>query len=237
MKRKTIIMLMACVFSLNIYGQSKSGTISVIPKVGTNISNITSNELLLQGDIALKSKSKAGLVFGLDAQYQVSDQIAVSLGVGYSRQGYRYDDCEYKVTSTEDYDVYEGISDNHHNIDYLTVPLMIKGYVARGLSVGVGVQCGFILDNKMKYETSAFNVNRDGSREYTTRSEVTEVEWGKSMLNDFDVSIPLSVAYEYSNVVVTASYNIGLKDVFKQMDGKNKVIMFTAGYKFDLFRL
>lgn len=230
-------MLMACVFSLNIYGQSKSGTISVIPKVGTNISNITSNELLLQGDIALKSKSKAGLVFGLDAQYQVSDQIAVSLGVGYSRQGYRYDDCEYKVTSTEDYDVYEGISDNHHNIDYLTVPLMIKGYVARGLSVGVGVQCGFILDNKMKYETSAFNVNRDGSREYTTRSEVTEVEWGKSMLNDFDVSIPLSVAYEYSNVVVTASYNIGLKDVFKQMDGKNKVIMFTAGYKFDLFRL
>ena len=237
MKRKTIIMLMACVFSLNIYGQSKSGTISIIPKVGTNISNITSNELLLQGDIALKSKSKAGLVFGLDAQYQVSDQIAVSLGVGYSRQGYRYDDCEYKVTSTEDYDVYEGISDNHHNIDYLTVPLMIKGYVARGLSVGVGVQCGFILDNKMKYETSAFNVNRDGSREYTTRSEVTEVEWGKSMLNDFDVSIPLSVAYEYSNVVVTASYNIGLKDVFKQMDGKNKVIMFTAGYKFDLFRL
>lgn len=237
MKRKTIIMLMACVFSLNIYGQSKSGTISVIPKVGTNISNITSNELLLQGDIALKSKSKSGLVFGLDAQYQVSDQIAVSLGVGYSRQGYRYDDCEYKVTSTEDYDVYEGISDNHHNIDYLTVPLMIKGYVARGLSVGVGVQCGFILDNKMKYETSAFNVNRDGSREYTTRSEVTEVEWGKSMLNDFDVSIPLSVAYEYSNVVVTASYNIGLKDVFKQMDGKNKVIMFTAGYKFDLFRL
>ena len=230
-------MLMACVFSLNIYGQSKIGTISVIPKVGTNISNITSNELLLQGDIALKSKSKAGLVFGLDAQYQVSDQIAVSLGVGYSRQGYRYDDCEYKVTSTEDYDVYEGISDNHHNIDYLTVPLMIKGYVARGLSVGVGVQCGFILDNKMKYETSAFNVNRDGSREYTTRSEVTEVEWGKSMLNDFDVSIPLSVAYEYSNVVVTASYNIGLKDVFKQMDGKNKVIMFTAGYKFDLFRL
>ena len=68
MKRKTIIMLMACVFSLNIYGQSKSGTISIIPKVGTNISNVTSNELLLQGDIALKSKSKAGLVFGLDAQ-------------------------------------------------------------------------------------------------------------------------------------------------------------------------
>ena len=237
MKRKTIIMLMACVFSLNIYGQSKSGTISIIPKVGTNISNVTSNELLLQGDIALKSKSKAGLVFGLDAQYQVSDQIAVSLGVGYSRQGYRYDDCEYKVTSTEDYDVYEGVSDNHHNIDYLTVPLMVKGYVTRGLSVAVGVQCGFILDNKMIYETSAFNVNRDGSREYTTRSEVTEVECGKSMLNDFDVSIPLSVAYEYSNVVVTASYNIGLKDVFKPLDGKNKVIMFTAGYKFDLFRL
>ena len=230
-------MLMACVFSLNIYGQSKSGTISIIPKVGTNISNVTSNELLLQGDIALKSKSKAGLVFGLDAQYQVSDQIAVSLGVGYSRQGYRYDDCEYKVTSTEDYDVYEGVSDNHHNIDYLTVPLMVKGYVTRGLSVGVGVQCGFILDNKMRYETSAFNVNRDGSREYTTRSEVTEEEWGKSMLNSFDVSIPLSVAYEYSNVVVTASYNIGLKDVFKPLDGKNKVIMFTAGYKFDLFRL
>ena len=48
MKRKTIIMLMACVFSLNIYGQSKSGTISIIPKVGTIIINVTSNELFLQ---------------------------------------------------------------------------------------------------------------------------------------------------------------------------------------------
>lgn len=237
MKRTVTVMLMACVFCLNICGQSKSRTLSIIPKVGTNISNVTSNELFVQGDMALKSKSKAGLVFGLDAQYQISDQCAVSLGVGYSRQGYRYGDCEYKVSGTEDYDVYEGMSDNHHNIDYLTVPLMVRGYVARGLSVGVGVQCGFILDNKMKYETSAFNVYRDGSREYTTRSGVKEVEWGKSMLNSFDVSIPLSVAYEYSNVIVSASYNIGLRNVCKQTDGKNKVIMFTAGYKFDLCRL
>ena len=130
MKRTVTVMLMACVFCLNICGQSKSRTLSIIPKVGTNISNVTSNELFVQGDMALKSKSKAGLVFGLDAQYQVSDQCAVSLGVGYSRQGYRYGDCEYKVTSTEDYDVYEGMSDNHHNIDYLTVPLMVRGYVA-----------------------------------------------------------------------------------------------------------
>ena len=59
----------------------------------------------------------------------------------------------------------------------------------------------------------------------------------KSMLNSFDVSIPLSVAYEYSNVIVSASYNIGLRNVCKQTDGKNTVIMFTAGYKFDLCRL
>ena len=104
MKRTVTVMLMACVFCLNICGQSKSRTLSIIPKVGTNISNVTSNELFVQGDMALKSKSKAGLVLGLDAQYQVSDQCAVSLGVGYSRQGYRYGDCEYMVTRNEDYE-------------------------------------------------------------------------------------------------------------------------------------
>lgn len=240
MKRLISTLSIACLAATAVQAQSQVGTFSITPKIGTNLSNWSSNDLYTDFDNSaaseLKSKNKAGLVVGADVQYQASDVIAISAGVEYSRQGYRYDDYETKMSSTSEYDLYEGNSDTHHNIDYLNVPLMLKGYVARGLAIGAGVQAGFVVGNKYKWETSEFKEFPSGNREYSTTTEKHEGEWTSKSLNAFDLSIPLQVSYEYMNVVVAATYNIGVTSATKDPlpKSKNKVIKFTVGYKFDL---
>lgn len=241
--KKIICSVFTAAMASTAMAQSPIGTFSITPKIGTNISNWSNNELytnldseLSSAQHTLKSKSKAGLVVGVDVQYQATDVIALSLGAEYSRQGYRYSDYESKTSSTTEYDVYEGYSDQHHNVDYLNVPLMIKGYIAQGLAIGAGVQAGFVLDNKYKWETSTFKQFPDGNREYSTTTEKHEQEYTSKSLNAVDFSIPLQVSYEYMNVVVAATYNIGVTSALKDPlpKSRNNVIKFTVGYKFDL---
>lgn len=241
MKKTAICLLAASMASGMACAQSRVGTFSIIPKIGTNIANVSNSDLYVNGvgfDNKLDKKSKAGIAFGAELQYQATDIVAVSVGVGYSRQGYRYADYQYEVSSgsSHEYTEYEGISDNHHDIDYLNVPLMVKCYVARNFAVGAGVQAGFVLYNKASYETSSFKQYPDGLREYTTQTEKTELEYTSRTLNQFDLSIPVSASYEYMNVVVSATYNFGVTHIFKSPleNSHNQVLAFSVGYKFDL---
>ena len=65
---------------------------------------------------------------------------------------------------------------------------------------------------------------------------VEEIEFTNKTMNAFDLSIPISASYEYMNVVVAATYNLGMTSIFKAPLGnsRNRVVSFTVGYKFDL---
>ncbi len=238
MKKTAIIMLMLGILSFESFAQSRVGTFSIIPKIGTNIASITNNKLYTDVNDKLDSKSNTGLTFGVDLQYQATDRVALSAGIGYSRQGYRYDDTKWKSESesTTEYDVYETWTDFHQNIDYLTIPVMVKYYLFPNFTIGAGVQAGFILDNKCSYEVSSYKEYPNGLREYSNKSEVQEIEFTNKTMNAFDLSIPISASYEYMNVVVAATYNLGMTRIFKApLDNcHNRVVSFTVGYKFDL---
>lgn len=88
---------------------------------------------------------------------------------------------------------------------YLNIPIMANVYVVKGLAVKLGVQPGFLV--------------------------------GKDNFDDvhsFDFSIPVGASYEYSNFVLDARYNWGLKKLADGLDCKNSVFSITLGYKFDL---
>lgn len=237
MKKITaLLLIITAMTTINASAQYRSGSFSIITKIGTNIAGVTGNELYVN-DLSnrLESKTKAGLTFGLDVKYQATRNVAFTAGIGYSRQGYRYADYETPSETTDEYTLYEGISDHHHNIDYLTFPLMVHYYVAPRLAVAAGLQAAFIVNNKYSYETSTFKEYKSGMREYSTKSELHEEEMTSKVLNKTDFSIPLSISYEYMNVVVAATYNIGLSSFTKSpwQKSRNKVIMFTAGYCFN----
>ena len=109
---------------------------------------------------------------------------------------------------------------------------MFNCYVARGFALKAGVQVGFLLDGKIKYEETPFTVNEDGSKEYGD----TEAYNNDFAGNTVDLSIPVGASYEYMNVILDARYNFGLTNIYKidAMKSKNRFFTITVGYRFNL---
>jgi len=199
---KKILMIAAMmVATIAAKAQFEPGTFSLQPKVGFNLSEISAKD----------SKFKAGLVAGLEGQYQINNWFALSAGLLYTQEGTKIKDSELKF-----------------NLEYLNIPVMAKFYVAKGLSLNAGLQLGFMTKGKLK--GNGYNDDI------------------KSICNKADFSIPLSIAYEFTNgLSFEARYTGGLTNVIKEetikaagmsykweKDNKNEVFMLTVGYKFEL---
>ena len=199
--KKMMMIAAMMVATIAAKAQFEPGTFSLQPKVGFNLSEISAKD----------SKFKAGLVAGLEGQYQINNWFALSAGLLYTQEGTKIKDSELKF-----------------NLEYLNIPVMAKFYVAKGLSLNAGLQLGFMTKGKLK--GNGYNDDI------------------KSICNKADFSIPLSIAYEFTNgLSFEARYTGGLTNVIKEetikaagmsykweKDNKNEVFMLTIGYKFEL---
>lgn len=120
--------------SVATFAQNAVGQITIQPKVGLNIANVTDAD-----DV----DARIGLAAGAEFEYGVTDMIGVSAGLVYSMQGYKYS---------------EGNVDTTVKLDYLNVPILANVYVAPGLAVKLGVQPGFKLSSKVKIEGSGTSI-------------------------------------------------------------------------------
>ena len=195
------------------WAQVETGTFSVIPRVGLNLSTI-SDESLTNDVGTMKSKYKAGAMAGVDLEYRISEPLAASVGAYYSREGCNYKDnvLDHPVPGT-----YNVLSRSYFTIDYLKIPVMARWYVTDKFSVGTGVQAGIGLWNRTHTESQEVKVN-NGSYTYSTDIEEANVK-GNGLRNVL-WSVPVSVAVEYERVILDLRYSIPLSKVY-QSDGKH----------------
>lgn len=130
--KKIILLAVAMVMTLSVSAQHKTGSVSLIPKVGVNLAN-------LAGDISNNS-IKFGLVAGADVMYQMSPLVGLSGGLYYSMQG-----CEFS-------------GDNKQTIDELNIPLLANFYVAPNFALKVGLQPGIIVSAEEKTDKTTIDV-------------------------------------------------------------------------------
>ena len=201
MKKFTTLCL-SLLLSATTFAQTEPGTFSLQPKVGINVSNIISSD----GD----NGAKAGLVFGAEANYQLNKLLSFSLGTIYSQQGTKQSLNGADVTM---------------KLDYINVPILINFHVVKGLALKVGVQPGFLINDKAIVERNGVSV------EFGIEKQYSNVK-----LQNFDFSIPIGVSYEFSNVMLDARYCPGLVKIFSDAPSSDRhiVFQFTAGYKFAL---
>ena len=207
-KLMMIAALMVATLSANAQSVFGQGTFTLQPKVGIGLSEITDDD----------AKFKFGLGAGVEAQYQIKNWLGVSAGAMYQQMG-------TKVKDIGGVDM----SDFKVNLEYINVPVMARFYVAKGLSLNVGLQAGFLTKAKAKY----------GSEEADVKEAVEK----------FDLSAPISIAYELPmGLTFEAICNYGITDVGKDydhgskrssnyseiMDDKNLLFQITVGYKFPL---
>lgn len=168
MKKRIILSFALAISTFAAFAQNEVGRFSIIPRLGVSIANMSNNSIYVipgenDNSDELKSRNKAGLLAGFDVDYQATSQVSVSLGLQYSLQGCSYPDHQ---TAGSEENSFTGTRDWATDLHYLNVPLMFNCYVARGFALKAGVQVGFLLDGKIKYEETPFTVNEDGSKEY-----------------------------------------------------------------------
>ena len=223
--------------------ESPVGRFSVIPRIGVGITNWSNCSMAYSDEQTEKSKYQAGFLGGVDFEYRTTNEVGVSLGVHYARQGFKFPSHQ-TTTKGNDGTVLEGYNDIHVNLDYVQVPLLVKGYVTRNLALMLGVQAGFLCgDGKSKADYTKATIEKDENIT-TSESETLKTTWPTKKV---DVSIPIGVSYEYMGVILDARYNLGLTNAsdisrVKDADGqpyikencKNKGFSLSVGYRFTL---
>lgn len=126
--KKIILLAAITLASVGAYAQHAVGTVTLQPKVGLNVANVTEEK---------DSKTRLGLATGLEVEYQLSDIVSLSAGAIYSQQGYKKD----WVIGGVDYE-------RTVKLDYINVPILANVYVTKGLAVKLGLQPGFNITSK-----------------------------------------------------------------------------------------
>ena len=128
--KKLFLAVVAMMISAATFAQNEVGQLTIQPKVGVNIANITDAD---------DADPRIGLAAGAEFEYGLTDNIGLSAGVLYSMQGVKTtiidDDCTWKL-------------------DFLNVPILANFYVAKGFAVKLGVQPGFKLSSKAEFKGS-----------------------------------------------------------------------------------
>ena len=186
--------------------QHEEGDFMVQPKVGLNIATLSDAD-----------KAITDLHFGIEAEYMVTDNFSLGLGAILSNQGAKYDYLD--ESGQNKYTV---------DLDYVHVPILASYYVLPGLAVKAGVQPGFKMRAKAKFDDRTIDLDE--------LYKLGSVLVGEDIkVSKFDLSIPVGVSYEYKNIVLDARYNWGLIKVMNVGDAfYNRCFMVSLGYKLEL---
>lgn len=164
-------------------------------KGGLNLAN-------LNGKVD-NNKMLTSFHIGVLAEYMVNDQFAIQPELLFSGQGAKIKGEDGKI-----------------QLNYINIPVMLKYYVAEGLSLQAGPQIGFLVDSKLKEDKISVD--------------------GKNYFKTLDFSIGMGAGYKFNNFFVEGRYNIGLSnimdtgsdDVENNADAKNGIFQISVGYMF-----
>lgn len=162
-------------------------------KAGLNLAD-------LKGDFQNGGKARTAFHLGAVAELSVSEQFAVQAELLYSGQGA----------------VDENDSDEKWKLDYLTIPVLAKFYVAEGLSLEAGPQLGILLKSEVE-----------------DNGETTDI---KDITKSTDLGLAIGLGYKLdSGINFGARYYFG-GDINSQdtsdIKVTNSVIQLSVGYFF-----
>ncbi|MGN0214012.1 MAG: porin family protein [Muribaculaceae bacterium] len=192
MKKFLIVASLVLAF-VSAKAQSEVGQWSIRPTVGMNLGFMSNSE---------DCSARVGLVIGTELEYQATNTVGLSAGLLYSQQGCKVDDA------------------GTIKLDYINIPLLANVYVAKGFAVKLGLQPGFLINDKAKVSESGVSV------------EAGLGDWSKN----FVLSVPVGISYEFSNIQLDARYNWGVTHALSAEgeSSNSSAFMITVGYKFNL---
>lgn len=206
-------MLYTIFVSITVMAQNQKVKIGV--KAGLNISSLAFDEN------EMNSSSRTGFTAGVMVEIPLAKNFSLQPELLYSQQGGKTSFFDLDVTNSN----YKGTLE----LNYLNIPLMLKYYVVKGLSVQAGPQIGILLKANNKYEDNFLGYENHESfnlKDYST---------------GIDTSVNFGLGYQFKDKFYTdLRYNISYSNVFKDGDAnyfinqdmKNRVFQISLGYFF-----
>ena len=231
--KKLLFVLSLFFLSLTIQAQVDSYW-RLYPKIGFNLAKFP-NDKFYSGDRELSeytARYKQGMTGGLEVAYE-RGVVTFMAGLMYSNRGTKYQDYTY-----EDIAIQEKVSGIQYTLHYLELPLMTGYEIYEGLKIKAGIQPGYLL--KAKFKQSVITSEKtylDGHGIAGEMKVVKAEETDRSatdMFKRFDLSIPVGISYEFSNVIIDARYEFGVTQNSDLIKARNGGFTFTVGYGFDL---
>ena len=194
--KKIVLLVGAALLSVGAFAQGNSRGVEYGVKAGLNLAKQTK---------VLKAKMRPGFYVGAFAEYGFGNTFGLQAELLFQEMGVRQKDSGTTTTA---------------KVNYLTLPVIAKFYLYRGLSLDLGPQFGYL--TTLKTTSKASN------------GEKTTVNWYKdSSTRKFDVAFAMGLSFRFANRMdVSARYNLGLTEVAKRSKSKNNVIALGAGYRF-----
>lgn len=203
--KRLMIAATTLLLSVCTNAQNDVGGWSLQPKAGINLATMTNDD---------EAKTRIAFVAGAELEYQATPMLSVSAGALYSQQGSDADGQGMNGTV---------------KMDYVNIPILANYYVTKGLAVKVGIQPGFLVNDKVK--VSANGVSAEVGLKDAYKAAGIDAD-----ISSFDLAIPLSISYEFNHVVLDARYNLSLTKAISAYgeSTKHSVFQITLGYKFGL---
>ena len=254
MTSRLLAFMLVCGVMTNAGAQKReAGEWSIIPKVGVNLSKLTGDKIWLGENSSnyVNSSYKLGYEGGVDVEYMVHDRIGVTVGAMYAMQSEKFKDYHIgeKRAGSENLYEFSKFENTRVNFGFLNVPVKCIVYFTDNFALKAGVQLGFMLSSKFKYNVVSglydklnpgniiyYDADGNPAQEGSDVYLAEEID-SKNGYKHFDVSIPVGFSYEYENVILEAQYRIGLSKL--NLDGyadkmHSSVFSVTVGYRLPL---
>ena len=254
MTSRLLAFMLVCGVMTNAGAQKReAGEWSIIPKVGVNLSKLTGDKIWLGADASnyVNSSYKLGYEGGVDVEYMVHDRIGVTVGAMYAMQSEKFKDYHIgeKRAGSENLYEFSKFENTRVNFGFLNVPVKCNVYLTDKFALKAGVQLGFMLSAKFKYNVVSglydklnpgniiyYDADGNPAQEGSDVYLAEEID-AKESYKHFDISIPVGFSYEYENVILEAQYRIGLSKL--NLDGyadklRGSVFSVTVGYRLGL---
>lgn len=173
--KKLFLLAVVMLSSVGAFAQNEVGAITIQPKVGLNIANLTK---------IANNDPRVGLAAGVEAEYQITDLLSVAAGALYSVQG---------VKAEGDLPIFGHVKEID-KLDYINVPIVANVYVTKGLAIKVGAQFGFCVNKKAEIDdveadlvgvkTFDFSIPVGASYEYKNVVLDARYNWGLTKVFD-----------------------------------------------------
>jgi hypothetical protein len=179
----------AC-FAVALIGKVNGQDVKIGVKLGTNIASVN-------GSNANNLDSRTGFVFGVTAEIPFTEKFSIQPELLYSAQGAQ-----------------QG-NDYRYDLNYVSLPIMAKYYIAKGFTLEAGPQFSFLVkDQLVPIDT------------YNGTIENTDAE-------NFDFGVNVGLGYQFkSGIFFQTRYNLGLIAISENPDIKNGVFQMTLGFQF-----